>query len=174
MTSVDLVLIAAVAEDGTIGDRGTMPWQHPEDLARFKRVTMGYPVILGRRTYESIVARLGTALPGRTSIVLTSQPRSAIIDDDDVPTDCEVIVVASIEAAIDVATARNDVAYVAGGASVYEQFLPLADRLLLTEVPGRFDGDTRFPPVEWDDWEEIDRVVGDAVEFVEYARRSGS
>lgn len=167
---VEIVLIAAVAEDGTIGDDDEMPWHHPEDLARFKRTTMGAPVILGRRTHETIVARLGTALPGRTSIVLSAQAREAVVDEAAVPADGEVVVVDSVDAAVEAAAARGDVAYVAGGRTVYEQLLPRADRLLITEVPGAYDGDTRFPPIDRTAWREVAREAGEAVAFVEYRR----
>lgn len=170
MTAIELVIIAAVAEDGTIGDDDSMPWHHPEDLVHFKQTTMGAPVILGRRTYESIVDRLGTTLPGRTSIVLSSQAPEAIVSDEAVPEGAEVIVVATIDDAIKAAAAAGDMAYVAGGRTVYEQLLPHADRLIITEVPGRFDGDTRFPEVAWEDWIEVSHEPGDAVAFVEYVR----
>lgn len=172
MTDVELVLIAAVAEDGTIGDDGAMPWHHAEDLAHFKRTTMGAPVILGRRTYESIVSRLGTALPGRTTIVLTRQPPEAVVADGHHPDEGSVVVADSVDSAIEAAEEAGSVAYVAGGATVYEQFLDEADRLIITEVPGRFDGDTRFPAVDWSAWDERSRRPGEAVEFVEYVRRS--
>lgn len=170
MSDIELAIIAAVAEDGTIGDEGAMPWYHPEDLDHFKRTTMGGVVILGRTTYESIVDRLGTALPGRTTIVLTRQPPSAVIDDDDVPADGDVFAADTIEGAIEAATDIASVAYVAGGATIYEQFLPLADRLIITEVPGEYDGDTRFPPVEWDAWTETSRAVEGELVFREYRR----
>lgn len=172
MTDVELVLIAAVAEDGTIGDDGAMPWHYAEDLAHFKRTTMGAPVILGRRTYDSIVSRLGTALPGRTTIVLTRQPPEAIVADGHQPAEGSVVIADSVETAIEAAAVAGPVAFVAGGATVYEQFLPEADRMIITEVPGRFDGDTTFPEVDWSAWDERSRQSGDAVEFVEYVRRS--
>lgn len=172
MTRADLevVLIAAVAEDRTIGDDGEMPWHYGEDLKHFRETTMGSTVILGRRTYESIVNRLGTALPGRISIVLSGQTREAIIDEESIPTDGHVIVVDSIEAALEAAAEHGEMTFVAGGRTVYEQFLPIADRLIITEVPGRYDGDTRFPYVSWDNWTEVSRVDGDEVSFVEYRR----
>ncbi len=176
MTGEDLevVLIAAVAADGTIGDEGEMPWYHSEDLAHFKETTMGEPVILGRRTYEAIVKRLGTALPGRSTIVLSRQSRADLVDESAIPDDGRVIVANDIEAAIEAASSESAVAYVAGGRTVYEQFLPLADRLIITEVPGRYDGDTRFPTVEWEHWSEVSREVGDEVVFVEYRRTRSS
>lgn len=169
---MDLVIVAAVAEDGTIGDGGSIPWHHPEDLRHFKRTTMGAPVIMGRRTYEAIVDRLGGALPGRTTIVLTTQPSAQVVDPAHGEGEGTAVLVADgLEAAEILAHARaDDVAYVVGGRSVYEQFLPRADRLLLTEIPGTYGGDTTFPRFDRTRWTEIDRrSVGD-LEVVEYER----
>ncbi|EMA65491.1 dihydrofolate reductase [Halorubrum kocurii] len=152
---VDLVLVAAVAENGVIGDSGGMPWHYPADLAHFKRLTTGHPVIVGRATYESIADRIGGPLPDRTSVVLTTRdpdlPDGAVVAND---TDEAVDL-----AAADAAERGVDEAYVIGGATVYEQFLDRADRMVLTEVPGRPDGDTRFP--DWDaaEWSETEREV---------------
>jgi len=176
---IDLVVVAAVAENGVIGDGGGMPWHYPADLAHFKRLTTGHPVIVGRATYESIADRIGGPLPDRTSVVLTTR-------DLDVP---EGAVVANgVEEAVDLAASDAadrgvDEAYVVGGATVYEQFLDRADRMVVTEIPERPDGDTRFP--EWDDgeWVQTEReVVGsdnergdetDALAFVTYERADG-
>jgi dihydrofolate reductase len=170
---LELVLIAAVAENGVIGRDGGMPWHYPEDLRRFKETTMGHPVVLGRRTYEAIADRLDGPLPGRTNVVLTS-------GDPDLPEGA--VSAGSVEAALDAArTAIEDgrvpapggrVAYVAGGATVYEQFLPLADRLELTDIHATHDGDTYFPEVDWSDWRELDREDRDALSFVTYRRPS--
>jgi len=170
---MELVAIAAVAENGVIGVEGEMAWHIPEDLAHFKRTTTGYPVIMGRVTYESIADDLGGPLPDRTNVVLS---RSGV----DAPED--VIVVDDTEAAL--AAARNGTdaadedadaspderAFVIGGATVYEQFLPDADRLMLTEVHDRYDGDTYFPDWDRELWVELARDERDGFAFVEYAR----
>jgi dihydrofolate reductase len=154
-TELDLVVVAAVAENGVIGDAGGMPWHYPADLAHFKRLTTGHPVIVGRKTYESIAARVGGPLPGRTSVVLTTRdldlPEGAVAAND---LDGAVAL-----AAADAADRGVDEAYVIGGAAVYEQFLDRADRMVLTEVPERPDGDTRFPDWDADAWREADREV---------------
>ncbi|TKX81045.1 dihydrofolate reductase [Halorubrum sp. SD626R] len=154
-TELDLVVVAAVAENGVIGDAGGMPWHYPADLAHFKRLTTDHPVIVGRKTYESIAARVGGPLPGRTSVVLTTRdldlPEGAVAAND---LDGAVAL-----AAADAADRGVDEAYVIGGAAVYEQFLDRADRMVLTEVPGRPDGDTRFPDWDADAWREADREV---------------
>jgi len=165
---VDVVLIAAVAENGVIGHEGEMPWHYPADLAQFRETTMGHPVVLGRRTYESILARLGEPLPGRTSVVLT---RSGL---DEVPE--SVAVAGSVEEALRAARRVADergvgAAYVAGGAAVYEQFLPLADRLRITEVPESPVGDTYFPEFDREEWAEVERESTGELAFVTYERR---
>lgn len=166
-SSIGVALIAAVAENRVIGADGGMPWHYPADLAHFKATTMGHPVILGRVTYESISAQLGGPLPGRTNIVLT---RSGV----DAP--AEVVQVGSVDAAAEAAAdalaeTGTGTAFVAGGATVYEAFLDRADRLVLTEVPGEPEGDTRFP--EWDpvEWAEVDREREGELSFVTYERR---
>jgi dihydrofolate reductase len=173
---IDLVVVAAVAENGVIGDEGGMPWHYPADLAHFKRLTTGHPVIVGRKTYESIADRIGGPLPDRTSVVLTTRdldlPEGAVVAND--------VTGAVVLAAADAADRGVDEAYVIGGAAVYEQFLDRADRLVLTEVPGRPDGDTRFPDWDPDAWREADReVVPDAetdgdgeLSFVTYERKT--
>jgi len=159
---IEIALVVAVAENGVIGRDGELPWHYSEDLKHFKATTMGHPVVMGRRTYEGIVDGLGEPLPGRTNVVLTSQDRS--FPDGAVRAD-------SIESALDVARGTDsDVAYVVGGATVYEQFLDRADRLVWTEVAGTHEGDTYFPAVEWDDWRETAREDHDDLSFVEYVR----
>ena len=136
----EIVLIAALAEENrVIGRDGDLPWHLPEDLKRFKRLTLGHPVLMGRKTFESIVERLGGPLPGRRSVVLTS--RSGLYDHPD------VVVCSSLDEAR-AAVEGEEVVFVAGGASVYEQTLPLAHRLELTLVEGAWEGDAEFPAYE--------------------------
>jgi len=145
-----------------------MPWHIPEDLQRFKSLTMGNPVLMGRRTYDSIAARLDGPLPGRHNIVLSRS-------DPDVHEG--VVVVDSLDAAVSEAEAvcalddDADRIFVIGGATVYEQFLDRADELLLTELDDAYDGDTEFP--DWDDdaWLEVSREDHDDFAFVTYRRR---
>lgn len=162
---IDLVIVAAIAANGVIGTGGELPWHYSEDLRHFKQTTEGHPVIVGRRTYESIVDRLGEPLPDRTSIVLTSR---------DLALPNGAVRAGSIDEAIGVAReAPTAVAYVIGGRTVYEQFLDVADRLVITEIHRPYDGDTYFPPVDWDEWVEIQRDDGSDLSFVVYERRQG-
>ncbi len=131
-------IIVAASANNVIGVDGGLPWRLPEDLRRFKELTMGKPMIMGRLTYESI----GKALPGRRSIILTRQVDYQVEDCD---------VVTSVDAAI---AAAGDAAelMVIGGGKVYEQLLPMSDRVYLTRVHTDIDGDTFFPeldPIEW-------------------------
>lgn len=162
---MQVTIIAAVAANGVIGADGEMPWHYPEDLKHFKEVTLGHPVIMGRVTYEAIVDRIGGPLPERTNIVLTGSPNRVTPHPD-------VRVATSVEAALE--SARNtdgEEAFVAGGASVYEQFLPLADRMLLTEIHEPHEGDTKFPEWNEDEWVERERDECENLSFVTYHRR---
>jgi dihydrofolate reductase len=163
---VELVLIAAVAENGVIGRDGEMPWHFGEDLKHFKRTTTGHPVIVGRKTYETVVDALGEPFPGRTTVVLSSQsldlPSGAVLANS---------VSEAIEAAAADARDRGvEEAYVAGGGRVYEQFLPDATRMILTEIRGTYPGDTSFPTWDDDEWTEASRDRREAFDFVTYER----
>ncbi len=165
-TDLAVALVAAVADNGVIGADGGMPWHHPEDLRRFRETTTGHPVVVGRRTYEAIVDRLGEPLPGRTSVVLTTR-------EPELPQ--RAVRAGSVREALALAAADArergvDTCYVAGGGSVYEQFLPLADRLVLTEVHETPAGDVRFPDWDRSDWREVEREVGETLSFVTYER----
>jgi len=160
-----IALIAAVAENGTIGRDGEMPWHLPADLRHFKETTTDHPVVMGRLTYESIAADIGGPLPDRTNIVLSrSSP--------DLPE--EVIVVDSIQRAVDAAresAGDTETVYVIGGETVYKQFLPQADRLVLTEIDNAYEGDTKFPAWDRSEWIERSREDHDGFSFVEYDHR---
>lgn len=147
-----VVLIAALSENGTIGDKGKIPWHISADLKRFKQVTMGHPVIMGRKTFESI----SKPLPGRRNIVLTRHPGP-----DHFP---------SLDAALQ-SCADEETVFVIGGAVVYREALPLADALYLTHVHKRVDGDTKFPPFDRSQWIEVARQDSEECSFVEYVRK---
>lgn len=140
MQNPEIIIIAAVAEKNrVIGKDGKLPWHISEDLKRFKRLTLGNAVIMGRKTFESIVARLGKPLPERRNLVLTSSKTYP-----DFP---EVEVFNSIEAAF-AAAANDSKVFVIGGEKVFAKALELADRLELTIVAGDYDGDAFFPEYE--------------------------
>ncbi|MFH1807875.1 MAG: dihydrofolate reductase [Pseudomonadota bacterium] len=140
-----ITLIAALDEDNAIGRAGQLPWRLPADLKHFKRSTLGKPVILGRRTYASI----GKPLPDRTTIVLTRQA-------DWMAEGCTVVHDVDQALAVARATGAEEV-MVAGGAELYRQFLPRAERILLTIVHAHVGGDVRFPDFDSAAWTEIER-----------------
>lgn len=144
-----VAVIVAQAKNRVIGTKNKLPWHLPEDLRYFKQVTMGKPIIMGRNTYESI----GRPLPGRENIVITRQTDYA---------PAGVTVVASLTDALEHAenTALINGAeevMVIGGAQIYEQSLPLADRLYLTEVDAEIEGDAWFPEFDRSEWQEVGR-----------------
>jgi dihydrofolate reductase len=157
-------IIAALARNRVIGIENRLPWRLPEDLARFKALTLGHPVVMGRKTFES----LGRPLPGRTNIVITRNPGYR-------PAGC--LVADSLSAAL--ALCREaDEAFFIGGAELYAQALPLADRLYLTEVQLDAAGDAWFPEFDRGAFREVSReshrgAKGDALDFdfVVYQRR---
>jgi dihydrofolate reductase len=133
-----LILIAAVADGGVIGRANTLPWYLPADLRRFKQLTTGHTVIMGRKTYES----MGRPLPNRRNLVITGSK-------DFRP--AGVTLVPSMEDALKLAKDDGDV-FVIGGARVFEAALPVADRLELTRVHAAIPGDVYFPPFNPADW----------------------
>ncbi|MGE5546002.1 MAG: dihydrofolate reductase [Solirubrobacterales bacterium] len=156
MSERPLALVVAVAANGTIGRNGGLPWSLPEDLAWFKRVTMGKAMIMGRRTWDSI----GRPLPGRESVVLT-RDRAWSAEG--------AHVVHSIREAIELAARLRPAAAeiaVIGGAELFRATLPLARRIYWTEVHEAYEGDTAFPPFERAGWREVSRDRQDRVDFV--------
>lgn len=132
-----------MGENRVIGADNRMPWHLSADLKRFRQITMGKPLIMGRRTHESI----GRPLPGRKNIVLTSERRYAAPG-------CAVV--HTLADALSEADA--DEVMIIGGASLYEALLPKADRLYLTLIHREFAGDVFFPEFEWNEWREVDRL----------------
>ena len=129
---MELIIIAAMAANRVIGCHNTIPWQIPEDMAHFKATTMGHPLIMGRRTYESI----GAPLPGRINIVVSANPRFRAHS--------ECIVVTSLFEAIRLCAA-SEKAFVIGGEQLFRAALPLAHTIILTKIDQEYEGDTFFP-----------------------------
>ncbi|HEY2902304.1 MAG TPA: dihydrofolate reductase [Polyangia bacterium] len=159
MTAVrlPLTLIAAISRNGVIGRGGKVPWDLPEDRAFFRRTTMGHAVIMGRRTWDET----GRALDGRRNIVIS---RGGAVSG----TDREVV--ASLDEAISLARASDADPFVIGGAQIFRLALPLATRLILTEVIFDSDGDTFFPPFDASEWRAVDQRAGDRAAYVTYER----
>jgi len=144
MTGISRVaIVAAVARNGVIGHRNRMPWHLPEDLRRFRQLTLGHAVIMGRRTFESI----GKPLAGRNNIVVTRSP-------DWTRAGCHAA--HSLEAAVAAVHERED-AFVIGGAQIYALALPVASRLYISEIERDFEGDAFFPEFDRSRWREVSR-----------------
>ena len=150
MMHLDIIIITAVAENGVIGRGNALPWRLKSDMTHFRTLTMGKPVLLGRKTFASI----GKPLPGRTTIVISRDEKFGAPG---------IVVAPNLTAAL--ATARGealrrgaDAIVVAGGADIYAQALPLAARLVVTEVHQSVDGDTRFPAIDAKLWRETART----------------
>ena len=159
----NFTIVVAVAQNGIIGRDGQMPWHYPKDLEHFKETTMGCPVIVGRKTFESIYDRIGSPLPGRTNIVLSRS-------DPELPED--VILASSIQEAKQKAAEHGSEAFVIGGAAIYEEFRPDVDRMIVTIIHSRYEGDTQFPmwPPDEKTWTVADRSDHDELSFVTYER----
>ena len=160
-----LVLIAGVARNGAIGKDDALPWRLPEDLKHFRQHTLGWPVIMGRRTWESLPPAF-RPLPGRRNLVVTRQARWGAEGAEPVP---------SLDAALERVQDRER-AFVIGGAQLYAEALPRADELLLTEIDAEFEADAFFPA--WDRSAFVERsrethraASGWDFDFVHYARR---
>jgi dihydrofolate reductase len=141
-----IVFVVAVARNGVIGRHGELPWRISSDLKRFRATTMGKPVIMGRKTWESLPRR---PLPGRRNIVITR--------DREYHADGAVVVASIDEALRHARKIESDEICVIGGSEIFRQMLPLADRLYLTEVDLEPEGDVFFPPIDAETWRETSR-----------------
>ncbi|MEP0233855.1 dihydrofolate reductase [Roseibium sp.] len=167
----DIMMIAAVARNGIIGADNDMPWKISSDLKHFKALTLGKPMIMGRRTFQSLPG----LLPGRPHIVIT---RDAGFDAEGAD------VVPSLEAAVELAEMKAgelgvDQIAIIGGGQIYKLAMDMAEQLEITEVQAEPGGDTHFPPIDLSIWEEVSRAAGDRTErdsadfdFVSYRRRA--
>ena len=165
MNRPSIAIVVAMAENRVIGRDGDLPWRLPADMTRFRSLTMGKPIVMGRRTHESI----GRALDGRQNIVVSRRPgyRSP---------GCTVA--SSLEAAVEAASSAAEAAVI-GGAGIYEHALPFATRIHLTLVHASIEGDVRFPEIDPSEWREVSRIerAADArnrydLSFIELARRN--
>jgi dihydrofolate reductase len=159
-------LVAAVARGGVIGRDNAIPWRIPEDLARFRSVTMGHPVVMGRKTWDSLPERF-RPLPGRRNVVVT---RNDVWAADGAER------AGSLDAALRLLSGEPHV-FVVGGAELYAEGLPLADELLITEIDADVEGDVFFPNWDRAAFEEVSREAHRSEEFafafVTYRRKSG-
>jgi len=134
-------LIVAVDEKNGIGKDNQLPWHLPADLLHFKKLTTGFPIIMGRKTFDSI----GKVLPNRRNIVISRQPNLEIPGAE---------VTSSLESALELCKNENDI-FIIGGAQIFEQALPLADSIYLTVIEHNFYADTFFPTIDKENWKEV-------------------
>lgn len=133
-----------MASNRAIGLKNQMPWHLPADLKRFKKITLGFPIVMGRKTFESI----GRPLPGRTNIIISRNPSYK-------PEGC--CMASDIHSALAIACQNAENIFVIGGSTLYKALLPLADTLYITQIHESFNGDTFFPVISPDDWTETER-----------------
>lgn len=180
-------MIVAMAANRTIGKDNRMPWHLPADLKHFRETTLGCPVIMGRKTFESILASLGKPLPGRTNIVITrnagfSHPGAVTVTSPEAALAAAHRALSSVEPhAPTVSEPRPAEVFVIGGAEIYAAMLPLARRVVVTEIRHNFDGDAFFPALDPTLWKEAARRPQPAqvtpgsppleFDFVEYRRQ---
>ena len=158
---IDLALIVAVADNGVIGRNNALPWHLPDDLKYFKRTTMGKPILMGRKTFESI----GRPLPGRANIVISTSPDYQAEGIHVVSSLKEALALAEDIATIDGA----EELMVIGGAQIYAAALPRASRLYLTEVHAKVEGDAYLPPLDLQLWREVSRDYHPSAHPEQYA-----
>lgn len=156
-----ITLVAAVAKNGVIGKNGALPWHLPEDLKHFKEITMGKKVLMGRVTFDSILARIGKPLPNRTNIVVSSDTNYQV------PEGVELY--NSLDKVLD--KYADEEICVAGGASIYDQTINKADRLYITKIHQNYKGDVYFPPIDKQTWLELTCENHEGYSFVTYERR---
>jgi dihydrofolate reductase len=161
----DIILVVAAAENDVIGRDGRMPWHLPEDLKRFRRMTVGHPVVMGRKTFDSI----GKPLPGRHNIVLTRDRSWQADGVTVVPNLAEAIAAAGLDP-----RARADSIFVVGGAEIYALAMPIATGIELTRVHASPEGDTRFPRPDPDQWVLQTATPGEGVTFETWRRKASS
>jgi dihydrofolate reductase len=157
-----LSLIAAVAKNGVIGDKNGLPWYIPEDLKHYKEVTTGHTMVMGRKTFESILKALGKPLPNRKSVVITRNTDFVAPEG--------VLVFSNLDDALE--SVKNDgEVFINGGGEIYNQTIDKVDKLYLTEVHEDKDGDVLFPEYNKDAWQEVKREDKDGFSWVEYERK---
>ena len=154
-------IIAAVAKNNVIGKSGELPWYIPEDLKRFKDLTSGHIVIMGRTTHESILKRLGHDLPNRKSVVITSNPNYQVAEG--------VEKYKSLDEAINAHGSEN--IFLIGGQRIFEEGIKLVDTMYLTEIHQDYDGDVYFPEFQASSWDKQTDLETEEYSFVTYTKK---
>lgn len=150
----------AVAANRIIGGDNDLPWYLPEDLKHFKKITLGHTVLMGRKTYDSIVKRLGKPLPGRKNVVITRNV--------DFVAPPEVLIFHNLDDAL--AALKDEDVYVIGGAQIFAAAFPSAEKIYITHVKKAYDGDVYFPEVDWQQWDKIEEDPHEEYTFATYLK----
>lgn len=150
----------AVAKNWVIGGDNDLPWYLPEDLRHFKKLTLGKTVLMGRKTYDSIVKRLGKPLPERNNVIITSNKEFMGPEG--------VRVFHAIPDALE--ALKTEEVYVIGGEQIFKQLLPNADKIIITHVHGEYPGDAYFPEVDFSRWRKVSEEPHEGYTFAEYVR----
>ncbi len=158
-----IAFVVAMDKNGVIGKEGALPWHYPKDLKHFKELTLNHRVLMGRKTYDSIIQQLGKPLPKRENIVLTTQDKifkgAKVIHDlksylETIPKEVPL--------------------YIIGGKTVYEAALPYVDRLYITHIEKAYEGDTYFPKLDYSQFNLIDKKTDEALIFAVYKRKAAA
>jgi dihydrofolate reductase len=156
-----VAIIVAIAKNNVIGNTNDLPWYLPEDLKRFKKITTGHTVVMGRKTYESIINRLGKPLPNRKNVVITRQ--------DNYPVPEGVLVFHDLDSVLQLL--KNEDVFIIGGAEIFKLALPLVDTLYVTHVYKEYPGDVYFPEVNWSEWKKIEEEPHEEFSFATYIKQ---
>ena len=161
LDTIMIAILAAVAENGVIGVDNDLPWHLPEDLKKFKELTTGKVVVMGRKTYESIIKRLGKPLPNRKNVVITRQTGYKALPDVDI--------FYNLEDALN-ANKSNDI-FIIGGGEIFKQSIDKANMMYITHVHETYEGDSRFPKIDMKNWKLIEEEKRNGFSFAIYKRR---
>ena len=153
--TVALHIVVATASNNVIGKDGKIPWHLPEDLQMFKRLTLHYPVLMGRKTFLSILNQLGKPLPKRTNLVLTTDKKFKRTLENEYP---NVEIFNNLDDSLNWAKVNGyEKIFVVGGENVYRESLPQCEEIFLTQLDSPYEGDTFFPLIQWDAWESVNK-----------------
>jgi len=151
----------AVADNLVIGSDNDLPWYFPEDLKRFKEITLGKTVVMGRKTFESIVKRLGKPLPGRKNVVISRQENYQAPEG--------TLVFGSLQQAFE--ALKNEDVYVIGGAEIFKLALPYAEKIYMTHIHASYHGDVHFVQIDWSQWDKVEEDRGVKYTFAVYQKK---
>jgi dihydrofolate reductase len=164
---MEIIIIAAISENGVIGKDNAIPWAIKEDLAHFRDLTRGWPCIMGRKTWESLPKR---PLPGRLNIIVSGSLKDTDRVSPDVAESTQVKICSSLSAAIEHCATYEKI-FICGGASIYCEAIPLAHSMEITHIHSSYDGDTFFPPIDTTVWVKTASIDFDKFSWVSYSKR---